>query len=79
MVDGGNTTLELILNLMSPEERYPNGFHPDPPHPVTPVSQRDADVAATVIQWLGTNCGACFLREAEERIIAGAKEEFNHR
>lgn len=32
---------------------------PDP----SKLTQRDADVAATVIQWLGTNCGFCFLEE----------------
>ena len=32
------------------------------------VSQRDAQVAATVIQWLGTNVGQGFLRSAQESI-----------
>lgn len=31
-------------------------------------SRRDAQVAATVIQWLGTNVGRSFVIEAEERI-----------
>jgi len=30
-------------------------------------AQRDATVAATLIAWLGTNCGSCFLREAQRR------------
>lgn len=30
----------------------------------SPILQRHATVAATFIQWLGTNCGASFLREA---------------
>jgi hypothetical protein len=32
------------------------------------VSQRDAFVAASVIQWLGTNCGSAFIHECERRI-----------
>lgn len=28
------------------------------------INYRDRLIAATVIQWLGTNCGLCFLREA---------------
>lgn len=28
-----------------------------------PVSKRDAEVAATVIQWLGSHVGQCFLRD----------------
>jgi hypothetical protein len=34
------------------------------------VSQRDAEVAACVIQWLGTNVGMGFIWEAEKRIDA---------
>ena len=29
------------------------------------ISQRDASVAATVVQWLGTSCGLSFLVECE--------------
>ena len=32
------------------------------------ISQRDADVAATVIQWLGSPVGQCFLRNVQDRI-----------
>lgn len=32
-------------------------------HPRGEVTERDAMVAATVIQWLGSNVGQCFLRE----------------
>jgi hypothetical protein len=35
----------------------------DPNYPKGEVSQRDATVAATVIQWLGTPVGQCFLRD----------------
>jgi len=56
-LSSGATYLEMIL--------APNGG------PVIPyVSRRDAAVAASVIQWLGTNCGCGFLwaceRELEE-------------
>lgn len=37
-------------------------------HLVPDMTQRDATVAATVIQWLGTNCGQAFLREVERDI-----------
>lgn len=42
------------------------------------VTQRDAVVATTVIQWLGTNCGRCFIDEAERRIKqeGGLRSEF---
>ena len=32
------------------------------------VSQRDAEVAASVVQWLATNCGGAFLARCEKRI-----------
>lgn len=35
---------------------------------VRPVSDRDAEVAACVIQWLGTNCGLAFMQECEKKI-----------
>lgn len=34
----------------------------------SPITQRDHDVAATVIQWLGTNFGLGFLMETEKKI-----------
>ncbi len=33
-------------------------------HPIGPATKRDRVVAATVIQWLGTNCGRAFLADA---------------
>jgi hypothetical protein len=53
-INHGCTALELIL---TPAGKLPR-----------PVSQRDATIAATVIQWLGTNCGHAFLQETEQRI-----------
>lgn len=32
------------------------------------ITQRDADIAATVIQWLGSNVGACFVDECLREI-----------
>ncbi len=40
-------------------------------HPM--VSQRDAEVAASVVQWLGTNCGGAFVFECE-RMVKAARE-----
>lgn len=31
------------------------------------INQRDATIAATVVQWLGTNCGFCFLEKVLRR------------
>jgi hypothetical protein len=39
----------------------------DPNHPKGEVSQRDATVAATIIQWLGYPVGQCFLRDVAEK------------
>ena len=35
-------------------------------HPMGEVTDRDRTVAATVIQWLGSPCGQCFLRDVLE-------------
>ncbi len=40
-----------------------------------PLTQRDATVAATVIQWLGTNCGRCFLEQCEREIKTSIEKE----
>lgn len=39
------------------------------------ASQRDADVAATVIQWLGSPIGTGFIREVNERSKEGSATE----
>ncbi|MHC4617246.1 MAG: hypothetical protein ACYTEQ_05785 [Planctomycetota bacterium] len=54
-VNGGRGILELIL--------AEGDWHFDPN-----MSERDAFVAATVAQWLGTNCGLHFLARCEQRI-----------
>ena len=54
-INHGYTILEYIL---CPEgQKWP-----------TRVSSRDAEVAACVIQWLGTNCGNCLIRKCEAEI-----------
>jgi hypothetical protein len=40
-------------------------------HVIEVISQRDRMITATVIQWLGSNCGMCFLEESLKRF--GAK------
>jgi len=56
----GAGTLETILQ----DKKYaPLGF------PIEKeITQRDAYVAATVVQWLGTNCGLFFLEKVEKLI-----------
>lgn len=59
--NGGHTYLEHIL--------CPTGRDPGP------VTQRDATVAACVVQWLGTNCGMAFIIEAEREIARRGEEK----
>ena len=40
----------------------------NPNDPRGEVTDRDRRVAATVIQWLGSQCGKCFLRDVQEKI-----------
>ena len=54
-INSGFTYLEWILCPSG--QRYP-----------PPISRRDAAVAASVIQWLGTNIGLGFIRECERKI-----------
>lgn len=59
-LNSGFGTLELLLN---PEinEGFGSGR-------VSPITQRDCTVAATLVQWLGTNCGQAFICEVETEI-----------
>ncbi len=41
------------------------------------ITQRDALVAATVIQWLGSNVGNCFVKECHKKIELHFKEPNN--
>jgi hypothetical protein len=63
-LNGGYGSLELILNK-EPSSNTARGIIPKQ---VSPVTQRDADVATAVIQWLGTSCGDAFLRDCHKRI-----------
>ncbi len=38
------------------------------PHEFEGISERDASVAATIIQWLGSPVGECFLNNCVEEI-----------
>ena len=52
----GKEVLVSILCRESDSLKYPNGFKR--------VKRRDQIVASSVIQWLGTRMGECFLRDA---------------
>lgn len=54
-----NSDRPLLPLLLMPD---PGSSHRPPP----PICQRDATVAATVVQWLGSNVGMCFLRDVLE-------------
>ncbi|KKN34243.1 hypothetical protein LCGC14_0795420 [marine sediment metagenome] len=45
----------------------------------TPISRRDAAVAASVIQWLGTNVGLGFILEAERKIDQSRRSDDERR
>lgn len=45
-----------------------NVLNPDLSKPAPPVPQHDAEIATTLIQWLGTSCGRSFIDQCEERI-----------
>ena len=64
-LNNGYTTLELILNHVSIDW---SGHSALEDHRFTTVTQREADVVATVIQWLGSGGGKAFLVEAERKI-----------
>ena len=46
---------------------------------VTEINNRDRWIVATVIQWLGTNCGMSFLHEALKKVSYRIIKEKNHR
>lgn len=60
-----NSGYTLIEHLLAAENS--NGELDRRPHT---VSQHDMTIATTVIQWLGTNCGRCFIERAEKEIKA---------
>lgn len=62
--EGGRSYgLGLLQNLLIREDKRWGIFH----KPIIWLTPRDAAVAAEVIQWLGTNCGFCFLRQVMEK------------
>ena len=64
-VNGGYTAIE---NIILPEA-YPNKGPGDPFRSLKgEVTERDDFVAASIIQWLGTNCGQGFLDEVKNEI-----------
>lgn len=72
-LNGGWGLLEILLSpTRVPRSQFPGDSHR--PFYVPPVSQRDAEVAATVIQWLGTNCGRCFMEQCEKEIESARAE-----
>jgi len=59
-----NDGFTLIEHILCPEDqRLPDR-----------VSIRDAQVAAAVVQWLGTACGNCFVRQCENQIESARVE-----
>ena len=64
-INSGFTSLEWIL---CPEGNWV------PPA----VSERDAEVAASVIQWLGTNCGYHFMLRCEDKIKKEGLLNYDH-
>ena len=63
-LNSGFTLIEWLLNPSS--QKRPSC-----------VSQHDMTVATTVIQWLGTSCGRCFMEQAEEEIKSRQAERSN--
>lgn len=60
----GMRFLEMLFGVTRKEWRFlPNTI------PQT-ITQRDADVATGIIQWLGTNCGMAFLDTCQRKIEA---------
>lgn len=57
----------MLARILTPPR--PGSYGPYYP-PLVQPSQRDAEVAATLIQWLGTNVGRAFVDECEEHAFA---------
>lgn len=68
-INGGMALLEILLDK---EKTLPGSLRLRVPSDIT---QRDAEVAASVIQWLGTNCGQAFLFTVEKKI--GKRDKIN--
>lgn len=61
-LNGGYTLIEHLLCPSAQRDSFTKRAKPNP------VAQHDMTIATSIIQWLGTNCGRCFIREAETEI-----------
>jgi len=61
-INGGYTLIEHLLCPSSQRDSFTKRAKPND------VSQHDMTIATTVIQWLGTNVGRCFIERAEAEI-----------
>lgn len=63
---GSSTANDLLAHLLDTKRVPPRtiGFG----FANTPITERDRVVAATVIQWLGSNVGRAFIDEARARV-----------
>lgn len=79
-INGGYGALDLILNNRPVTTQPPGMSMRARLRLINRWSKRDAYVAASIIQWLGTKEGKLFIDEAERRIVVEkrkASEEFN--
>lgn len=78
-VNGGRGTLENVLSptRVDRDDAW-SKLHLGPVY-TPPISQRDAEVAATLMQWLGTACGRGFVWECEREIAqaTGERQQFD--
>lgn len=63
-IPGINYGQGILQDLFYEPERTFSVFHSAPIHIITPTERF---VVATVIQWLGTNCGWCFLEKVIDK------------
>ena len=66
---GLNSGYTLIEHILAPKSEG-RDFMWIPTSYCPPITRRDAFVAYSVIQWLGTNCGRGFISECERRIVS---------
>lgn len=59
--------LQALMDGHSPAAHKRNSYLTGRPLEPSWMSQRDRDIAATLIQWLGTNCGQGFLDQVNRR------------
>jgi len=59
--------LSLFKYLLTPSENYKYTKFGDDTKYVEP-SKRDIEIITSVIQWLGTNVGQCFVQNVQDKI-----------